>query len=166
MKKEQIYLAQGVISAAAAFASDKLGILFPMLMIFSTMMVLDFISGMIASAKEAIEHPDDPDKGWSSKKGLIGLMKKFSYILTVFVAILVDILLINAGKYIGVDVRMKTFFGLLVTVWFILNEALSILENAGRIGAKIPGFLLKLIATLKKKVEKNGDEKVDDYDKQ
>ena len=100
------------------------------------------------------------------QKGLIGLMKKFSYIVTVCVAILVDILLINAGKYIGVNVNMKTFFGLLVTVWFILNEALSILENAGRIGAKIPAFFLKVIATLKKKVDKTGGEKVDEYEKQ
>lgn len=160
MKKEHIYLVQGIVSTVSAAVSSKLGILYPMLIVFTIMMIVDFISGMAASAKEAIEHPEDPDKGWSSKKGLLGVLKKFSYILVIGVAIGIDIVLLKAGAYLGVDIHAKTFFGLLVTIWFILNEFLSILENAGRMGAEgvIPKFLLQAIATLKQKVSDKGED--------
>ena len=49
-------------------------------------------------------------------------------------------------------------FGLLVVVWFLLNEMLSIIENAGRMGADIPDWLSKYIAILKKKIDDKGGE--------
>ena len=42
-------------------------------------------------------------------------------------------------------------------VWYILTEAGSIIENAGALGAKIPGFLRKAIEALNDKVESAGD---------
>jgi len=47
---------------------------------------------------------------------------------------------------------------LLVAVWYLLNEALSITENAGRMGAPVPDWLMKYIAALKNKIDsRNGD---------
>ncbi|MFR5732363.1 MAG: phage holin family protein [Clostridium sp.] len=46
----------------------------------------------------------------------------------------------------------NTILSLLVTVWYLLNEALSITENAGRMGAPVPGWLMKYIAALKSKI--------------
>lgn len=40
---------QGAISVVAAFLSAKLGILLPVLLILACMMVIDYISGMMAS---------------------------------------------------------------------------------------------------------------------
>jgi len=45
-------------------------------------------------------------------------------------------------------------FGLLITIWLIINELLSILENAGRMGVTLPLFLLKLLAELKDSIDK------------
>lgn len=45
----------------------------------------------------------------------------------------------------------------LVLVWYILTEAGSIIENAGALGAKIPGFLRKAIEALNDEVESAGD---------
>ena len=42
-------------------------------------------------------------------------------------------------------------------VWYILTEAGSIIENAGALGAKIPGFLRKAIEALNDKGEGAGD---------
>lgn len=162
MTKTQIYAVQGVISAAAAAVSAKLGILYPLLLAFAAVMAADFISGMAASAKEALEDPGDASKGWSSRKGMLGILKKFGYILVVAVAVLIDYVILKAGGYLGITAPFKTFFGLLVTIWFILNETLSVLENAGRMGADgmIPDFLLGIIATLKGKVvDKSGSGK-------
>ena len=62
-------LATGVI----AFLSEKLGITFYLLGLLVFLMVIDYISGMIASMVEAIDHPGDTSYGWSSKKGAKGI---------------------------------------------------------------------------------------------
>lgn len=45
----------------------------------------------------------------------------------------------------------------MLIVWYILTEAGSIIENAGALGAKIPGFLRKAIEALNDKVEGAGE---------
>ena len=50
------------------------------------------------------------------------------------------------------------FFGLLVTIWLILNECISILENISEIGVPLPSFLVALIQKLKKTTENKGEE--------
>ncbi len=51
------------------------------------------------------------------------------------------------------DFGSNTIFGLLVTVWFIINELISILENVGRMGAELPDFLKKALSELKNSIE-------------
>ena len=144
---------QGALSAAGAFLSAKLGILFPVLMILASMMVVDYISGMMASKVEAIEHPDDPNYGWSSKKGAKGIAKKVGYLCIIAVAMVVDYLTLKVASALGIAVSAKAIFGLMVAVWYILNELLSIIENAGRMGANVPDWLRKYIAVLKRKID-------------
>ena len=157
MKKEQIYAVQAVCSAVIAWLSDKLGILFPVLVIFILMMITDQISGMMASKREALDHPGDPNYGWSSTKWRKGIYKKFGYILTVVVGVVVDFIIFNVAAEIGISISVNTMFGLLCAVWLILNELLSILENAGRLGAQLPKFLVDVLAVMKDKVEKQGE---------
>lgn len=144
---------QGALSAAGAFLSAKLGILFPVLMILASMMVVDYISGMMASKVEAIEHPDDPNYGWSSKKGAKGIAKKVGYLCIIAVAMVVDYLTLKVASALGIAVSAKAIFGLMVAVWYILNELLSIIENAGRMGANVPDWLRRYIAVLKRKID-------------
>ena len=51
---------QGAIAVAISWISARLGILFFPVVILMLMMVIDYITGMPASQKEAIEHPEDP----------------------------------------------------------------------------------------------------------
>ena len=44
-------------------------------------------------------------------------------------------------------------FGLIVTIWLIINELLSILENAGRMGAKLPNILKRVLAELQSNID-------------
>lgn len=164
MKKEGIYFIQALISATTAWLADKLGILFPMLCIFIAMMVLDQISGMLASKKEAIDNPNDPTLGWSSKKWNVGIYKKIGYILAVGVAITIDYMLLKTAEYIGIPLPTQTIFGLLAIVWFILNELLSILENAERMGANLPQFLKSILTVTRNKVEKVGEQEEKKYE--
>lgn len=156
MEKIKAYAMQGTFAAVTASFTAKLGILWWVLLIFVICMAFDFLSGMAASKKESIEHPDDKSKGWSSKKGMLGIIKKFGYILIVGVAIIFDFLIYQTSGLLGIDMPTSTFFGLLITVLFILNELLSITENAGRMGANIPQFLVNAISVLKGKVENKG----------
>lgn len=148
---------QAFITAIGAWISAKLGILGPVLVVLTVMMVLDYISGMLASKEEALEHPDDANYGWSSKKGAQGIIKKVGYLCIIAVAMVVDYIILHVATAMGITVSAKAFFALLVAVWYVLNELLSIIENAGRMGAQIPDWLCRYIAVLKEAIDHNTD---------
>ncbi len=74
-------------------------------------------------------------------------------IYIVLVAISIDYLIFKFAKEIGLEIGANTVFGLLVSVWFIINELISILENVGRMGTELPEFLEKVLAELKNNLE-------------
>lgn len=88
---------------------------------------------------------------------MIGIFKKFGYILVIVASMIVDFLIYKLSGVLSVTLPMTMFFSTLVTAWFILNECLSITENAGRMGVKVPAFLTKVIAVLKGTVEHEGN---------
>lgn len=146
-------LATGVV----AYLSHKLGVTFYLLGLLLVLMVIDYVSGMAASAVEAIDHPDDKRYGWSSKKGAKGIAKKVAYLCVIAVSMVIDYIVIRTSGVLGVALQ-NTMLSLLVSVWYLLNEALSIIENAGRIGAPVPNWLMKYIAALKNKIDSHEGE--------
>ena len=70
---------------------------------------------------------------------------------------LFDWLLVNVAGQLGFTLPATSIFGLLVAVWFLLNEILSIIENMGRAGVPLPGFLRAAVSALKKTVDKQGE---------
>lgn len=120
--------------------SNKLGLLFPAILLLLILMIIDYISGMLAAKKEAFVNIKDPIYGWSSKKSILGIYKKIGYMLTVIVSVCIDYLLFRFANELGLKYSSNTFFGLLVTIWLIINEILSILENIGRMGCELPNF--------------------------
>lgn len=155
MKQAYITI-QAAAAAIIAWLSARLGILLPVLCILFAAMVLDYITGMLASKQEAIKHPDDPAYGWSSKRGAEGIIKKVGYLCIIAAALIVDYIILYVAAQIGLEINLKAFFGLLVAVWYILNELLSIIENAGRMGAAVPLWLAKYVAVLKDKIDAQG----------
>lgn len=147
---------QAVTSAAAAWLLAKMGLLFYVMIVLFGAMILDYITGMLAAKCEAINHPDDPAYGWSSKRGAEGIIKKVGYVCIIAVAMAADWIIFNVAATIGIDVKLKAFFGILAAVWYVLNELLSIIENAGRMGAPVPEWLTKNIAALKKSIDDQG----------
>lgn len=147
----------GIVSAGAAWLSARLGILLYVILILAVAMFIDYITGMLASKTEAIDHPEDPSCGWNSKKGAKGIIKKVGYLCVIAAAMMVDYIILNVATEVGIEIGLKAFFGIMVTVWYLLNEILSIVENAGRMGAPVPEWLKKYIAVLKTKVESKGE---------
>lgn len=153
MNKADIYIFRGALAAAGAYLSGKLGALFPVLCLFTAAMAIDYITGMLASKVEAIKYPLDPAYGWNSKKGAIGIIKKVSCLCVIAVSMIVDYILVLASRELDFQMPVTAFFSLLVAVWYLLNELLSIIENAGRMGANVPEWLKRYIAVLRDKID-------------
>ena len=69
-----------------------------------------------------------------------------------------DYLLHGALKQAGIALHIELFCGLLVPVWLIINELISVLENLAAIG--VPGYprLNRLHSRLKSTVNEKEDE--------
>ena len=145
---------QVCVTGLVAYLSQKLGVTFYLLGILLCLMAIDYLSGMAASAVEALDHPDDKSYGWSSRKGAKGIAKKVAYLFVIAVGMVIDYVIIQTSGVLGFNLP-NTMLSLLVTVWYMLNEALSITENAGRMGAPVPEWLMKYIAALKSKIDNN-----------
>lgn len=142
-----------VILEIWALFMGKMGEIPQSISILLLMMVIDQVSGILAAKREALEHPGEKKYGISSKRMVLGIFKKAGYILTIVVTTMVDILMDTMMEYIGIKSTIKGSFCLLITVWFILGEAISILENASRMGVKVPRFFRKIISELQKDID-------------
>ena len=149
----KIIMGKNGILLLCTWIINKLGLLLPAIILFILLMILDYISGILAAKKEALENEDSHQYGLNSKKGILGIYKKIGYMLTIVVAVCIDYLLFKFSSELGLKYSTNTFFGLVVTIWLIINEILSILENINRMGCELPNFLSKLLSELKKDID-------------
>lgn len=132
---------------------NKSGIMSDILIVLAVMIILDQISGVLAANKEGKEHPDDPAYGITSSRMREGVYKKTGYLFTIAVAVVSDYLIVTLTNYMGMEMERTLHLGLLVTIWFVLTELLSIIENIRRLGVKVPDFLKKVLDGMKEKIE-------------
>lgn len=141
-------LLKGVISLAFAGIAVYFRQLLGPLIVLLAVMVIDYITGMVQAWVSAT---------LSSRTGILGIIKKLGYLAAVAVAIVVDYVIQFAAIGAGVEIQEFYAFGLLVSIWLILNECISILENLSEIGVPLPSFLMAIVKKLKKSTEKRGD---------
>ena len=139
---------QVIFSAALAALISYLGVVAIPVTVLMTAMIIDYVTGMAAAWH---------NKKLSSKKGLSGIIKKISYLALVCVGMGVDWVIYYGIKSVGVDMGYTFFFGVLVAVWLIINELISILENLESIGVPMPTFLIKIVKRLKITAENVGE---------
>lgn len=142
-------------TAIIAFGTALFGWVGWIVVVWLGALVLDYITGSAAAAK---------DGEWSSKIAREGLWHKAGSIAAVLVAAMCDIALSIIIDGIGAQVvtdwlgGSMTFITPTVCIWYIITEAGSILENADKLGAKIPKFLRNRLDKLKDTVEEKADE--------
>lgn len=136
------------IASIGAYLSIKLGVLLPVLVMLTVVMVIDYSTGIL-DAKKCGEI--------NSKTGMWGIVKKLLYGVAVAVGMVVDWTILQVASNLGINIPVGTFFGLLVAIWLIVNELISILENLTRLEVPLPSFLLKVVQNFKVVVEKGGD---------
>lgn len=132
--------------------SAYMRLMFVPLVILIVVIIIDYMSGML--------------KAWgndelSSKAGLKGIIKKLCYLMLVCVAGVVDWLIFSGLKQVGISLNFGFCFGLIVTIWLIINELISILENLEALHVPMPTFLVNIIKHLKQSVETKGDNAAD-----
>lgn len=136
-------LLAGALGALAAYFN----VLAVPLVVLVAVMLIDYVTGMAAASYT---------KQLNSRIGLIGIAKKACYLALVAVGMVVDYLISSALVSIGIHLQINYCFGMIITVWLIINELISILENLGEMGVPLPSFLTGMIKTLKGKVEEQG----------
>ncbi len=94
-------------------------------------LALDYLTGVVAAFKT---------KTVSSSTGYSGLVKKASIFIIVILAAQMDRMIGNTNH----------IFRNCTAMFFAANDAISILENAGRMGMRLPAFLKSALVKLKK----------------
>ncbi len=134
-------------AAAAAFVVYCNTLAVPLIILVIAMLV-DYITGITSAYI---------NRELSSKVGLRGIVKKISYMALVAVAMGADYLIYGGFSAINIQINYDLWFSVLVTIWLVINEMISILENLVKIGVPIPGFLTKLIGKLKTEADKENE---------
>ena len=140
MKESFRILLAGVLGALAAYFN----VLLVPLAVLAAVMLTDYVTGMLRAAKTG---------KLSSRTGVAGILKKAGYIALVAVGVTVDYLLSHALSTVGIHLEINYCFGVMLTVWLIINELISILENLGALHIPLPQFLTQTIQALKDRVE-------------
>src|SRR5699024_2121966 len=99
------------------------------------LMIIDIITGIGKAVK---------NKNLWSRKSLLGFARKIFIFLIITVANLLDLFMNLNGALV-----------LATVTFYILNEVLSITENAGQLGIPLPDKLLEVISVVNKKSETN-----------
>lgn len=97
------------------------------------LMIIDYITGIIKAIKE---------KNLNSEKGYFGILKKILMLLIVIVAQQIDL--------IFKEQNIELFVRDAVVVFYVMNEIISIIENAGQF-VPVPEKIKDVLSQLKNK---------------
>lgn len=121
-------------------------------------MLIDYASGTSAARKAG---------EWSSAIARAGLWHKLGEVFAVLCAALCDIALTvivdGSGIQLGFDV--PAMVTPVVILWYIITELGSIAENAGKLGAPVPKWLLRMLTNYRDKIDHDhsGEEEEQEY---
>ena len=101
-------------------------------------MVVDYITGVMCAVN---------DKKLSSAVGFKGICRKVLILMLVGIANLLDVTIIGTGAVL----RTAVIF------FYLSNEGVSLLENAGHLGLPIPERLKEILAQLHDRAEREGE---------
>lgn len=141
---------KAAVSAALALLTALWGWFGWLIIAWIACMAMDVFTGMAAAWKRG---------EWASRMAREGLWHKTGCVAAVLIAGILDLvmgqLLGNLG--IALPFTYTVFLCPLVVTWYILTEAGSIVENAGKLGAPISPWLRKAISALKDAVDSAAD---------
>lgn len=150
--QENINRFKGSVSAVLAVLTALWGWFGWLIVAWIVSMALDVATGMTAAMRRG---------EWSSRVAREGCWHKLGEIVAVMVAGILDLVMgVILGNLPTVELPFVYTVLLcpLVVVWYILTEAGSITENAGKLGAPVPKWLKKAIAAFQSKLDEEREE--------
>ena len=111
-------------------------------------MIIDYLTGLAGAYTT---------NQLNSRIGIVGIIKKVGYLGLVAVGMVVDYIIYSALAQVGVNITLGYCVGMIIIIWLIINELISILENLAEIGVPLPSFITKLVNRLKNTVESKAD---------
>jgi len=134
--KESLVTGKAAIVATGTALGAFLGWKGVMLLCWVVVMALDYLSGTLAACREG---------QWCSAVARQGLWHKGGMILVVTVSAIADAVMVMIVEYVPLGMQWPGIVLPLVLAWYIVTELGSILENAVKMGANVPGWLVKLL---------------------
>ena len=128
-----------------------------LLCVWVGLMCLDWISGSWAAKRNG---------EWSSGLAREGIYHKLGMLIAVAAAVLADLVIYIAMDELPVSLSWPVLVFPLVTMWYIVTELGSILENVVKMGATVPQWLVNGLAVTKRKLDTAGDAAVEKLDKE
>lgn len=136
--KELWNTAQVIFAAIGGWLGYFLGGCDGLLIALVVFVAVDYITGVMCAVS---------DKKLSSEVGFKGICRKVLIFLLVGIANIVDVQVIGTGSVL----RTAVIF------FYLSNEGVSLLENAGHIGLPIPEKLKEVLAQLHNRTEDDKD---------
>ena len=124
-------------------------------LIWVVAMGIDYLSGTLAAMK---------NREWSSETARSGLWHKAGTVLAVLAAALTDGVIYLVGQQLQLGITWTGLLMPLTLSWYILTEAGSILENTVKLGANIPGWLIKILKISLKSINAAGEPGADEQE--
>lgn len=112
-------------------------------------MALDYISGTMAACKLG---------QWCSARAREGLWHKAGSMIAVVVAWIADLVMGIACQYLPIGYSWPGMILPLALSWYIITELGSIVENVVKMGANVPGWLIKLLKASTKAMDAAGEQ--------
>ena len=135
--KEMISTAVGVVGAAISAAFGGWDGMMVTLVIF---LAADYLTGLIVAGLFH-KSPKSENGALESRAGWKGLVRKCGTLLCVLIANRVDLVL------------NVTYFHDMAVIGFITNELISLVENLGLMGVRLPKAFTKAVDILQEKAE-------------
>ena len=120
-----------------------------MALVWVLVMMFDYLTGSLAACKRG---------EWCSAVAREGLWHKAGMIVAVIVAALADMVLAVICANIPIGFEWPVVVLPLVLAWYIITELGPILENAVKMGAPVPEWLVKLLKASLHMVDGAGEE--------
>lgn len=124
----------GIITAVSGFLGGMDGIMYALIAFIS----IDYITGVAVAIKQ---------KKLSSEVGFWGLVRKVCILVLVGVAHFIDLNVMGTGD----------IFRAAIALYYIGNEGISLLENIGNLGVKLPKKLIDVLVQIRD--SNSGDDK-------
>ncbi len=136
--KQMWNMVQVVFAAMGGALGYFFGEMDGLLIALIVFVVVDYITGVMVAVSE---------RKVSSAVGYKGILKKIFLLIMVGVAHVLDAHVMNTGSML----RTAVIF------FYLSNEGISIIENAGKLGIPVPEKVRKVLEQLKDKEEEGGE---------